>query len=532
MTTEELGTLGELKLGELCTQGSLFSNPAKRDVHGFDNLVQVGMEQQAPAHDLVAAPIRAFVQAKATQKRSGSIGIRLTNWQHMIADPEPWFVFVCEVSADRDVAAVFLVHVNEHWMEKALRRLRKYSGKGKSLGSKEMTITYGQGDRLPRIHGEELRARVIEAIGSNAEAYRDKKKTFYATCGYSAESHRVALRFPEKPRSQHYREWADVALGLRSDLDVEHVKITDQRFGDAIVKVDGPASILTLQVRPIQTAQLQLFNAKLGNHSIRADIFSTTVVPHIPDEMSSARFKMGPFSLVIDTGKCDDHGDGTCSVKTRVSWDYDERFSLAQMGEAARAMMLMSSPGTRVSLQLSAAEDASMEFWLGVPPSLKQGFARYLLTVQAAATVGKYVGLEGIELASGELDHLPWPTVLASSIVEHGPDVELRLPAVPKDKSKKAVLVVSCAFPIADWVIFSSGALPLKGKSKDKFVFTTEHAQNLGVWKVRSADANNFPIVKKQAEFVERLEQDRTLEVFSVDPRTDDGMKALMSGGA
>jgi hypothetical protein len=532
MTTEELGNLGELRFGELCSQGSMVSNPAKRDVHGFDNLVQVNVEQNAPAHDLAPAPIRAFVQAKATQKRSGSIGIRLTNWQHMVADPEPWFVFVCEVNAEREVTDVFLVHVNEHWMEKALRRLRKWSAKGTELGSKEMAITYGQGDRLPRIHGEELRRRVLGAIGGDARAYRDKKEHFYATCGYSAEAHPVTVSFPQKPRSERLLEWTEVALGLRSDLEAKHVKVTDQRFDDAILELDAPASLVTLRAHPTQTAQLQLFNAKRGNHSTRVDIFSTSVIPHIPAESSKARLKGGPFSLMIDTGKCDVHGDSTWSTEAKLSWDHDERFTLARIGDAARTMMLMTSPETRVSLLLSAAKDTSIEFWLSDPPRLHASFARYLLTVQAAAAVARYVGLDATELASGELDHLQSPALLAGGIVENASDIEVNAPARPVDKSKRPILVVSSAYPIADWVIFTSGALPLKRKAKDRFVFTTEHAQNLGVWKVRTAEAKDFPIVEKQAESVERLEKDPKLAVFWVDPRTDAGMRRLMSGPA
>ncbi len=532
ITSEELGNLGELKLGELCSQGSMVSNPARRDVHGFDNLVQLEIVQSAPAHDLVPAPIRAFIQAKATQRNPGNIGIRLTNWQNMIADAEPWFVFVCAVSTEREVADVYLVHINEHWMEKALRRLRKYSAKKKQLGSNEMAITYGQSDRLSRIHGAELRERVLDAIGGDAQAYRDRKRQFYATCGYSAEAHSVTVCFPQKPVNEHYLDWTEVALGFRSDLDVEHIKITDQRFDEAIATLDAPASILTMKVNPVQTAQLQLFNAKLGNHSTRVDIFSTSVVPHIPAELSKARLKVGPFSFVIDTGMSDDHGDGTYSLKATANWNYDERFTLERIGDAARAMMLMCASETRVSLLLSLLAECPLDFWLSAPATLDKKLERYLRTVQAAAAVGKYVGLETLDVRSGELERIPWTALLARSIVEQAADTELWLPARPVTKSKRPMLVVSCAFPVGGWVIFACGALPLRTKSKKKFTFSTEHAENLGVWKVPIEEAKGFPIVQRQAESVNRLEKNPGLEVFSVDPRTDAGMAALMSGDA
>ena len=90
--------------------------------------------------------------------------------------------------------------------------------------------------------------------------------------------------------------------------------------------------------------------------------------------------------------------------------------------------------------------------------------------------------------------------------------------------------MVSCAFRVADRVIFICGALPMKKMGKKKSTFTTEHAENLGIWKVPSQEAKDFPIVAKQAELVERLEKNPELDVFSVNPQTDAGMKTVMSG--
>lgn len=529
MTSEELGTLGERYLEQLCAQASMVSNPAKRDVHGFDNLIQLRIEHDAAAYDLAPSPVRCFIQVKATQKRSGSIAIRLTNWQHMIADREPWFVFVCEVNSQREISDLFLVHISEYWMEKALRRLRNCSAKGKPLGRKEMAITYGLGDRMAPVHAE-LRSRVLNTIGADSDAYRSRKARFYRTCGYSEETHRLTVRFRKKSMSDHYVDWTDVALGLRSDLDAEHIKVTDQRFGEAVVTSEGPISLFKMQAKPIKNVQLQLFNSQLGNHSTSAAVFSTAAVPHIPEELSKARLKMGPFSFIIETAKSDDHGDGTCSITTAVRWDYDEIVTIEEIGSAARTMKLMCAVGTRISLELSEDGEGTVEFWLGKVPVLSNSFESYLATVQAAATVCRYVGLEDLKLPSGELDHLPWPVVLSSCILEGATDAELTVPALPYDESRRPVLVVSCAFPLSEWVVFTCGALPLKSRTEEKFTFTTQGAENLGVWKVAVEQVAKFPIVHKQAEFVKRLESNSELAVFSVDPRTDEGMKTLISG--
>lgn len=533
MTTGELGSLGETKLSELCSQASMVSNPAKRDVHGFDNLVQVEVDQDAPAHDLAPPPLRAFIQAKATQNKSGSIGIRLTNWRNMIADSEPWFVFACEVSAEREVADVYLVHISEHWMEKALRRLRRYSAKKKKLGKNEMVITFGKEVRLTRIHGSELRQRILEAIGDSSDAYRDKKRHFYTTCGYSAATHRAQVRFPQKTMPEHYVDWTDVALGLRSELDVEHVKVADQRFDDAIVTLDAPARAMTMRIGPLQTAHVQLFNPQLGSHAIQVEVFSTAAIPHIPAALSKARLKAGPFSLFIDTGAVDNEADDRCSLKTRMSWDYDEKCALSKIGEAARAMMLLSSPGTRVSLEFSSSRNSAVELELGTRPTVDQHFNRFLNTAWAVATVSKQVGLDGAELSSADIEHTPWSALLCASIVEGRIDTELSLPARPVEESKRPVLVVAGAFPVADWVIFLCGMLvPRATADEAKLTFTTGGGRCLGIWKVPRAEAKEFPIVQKQAEIVERLEEDAELHVFSVDPRTEETVRALGEEGS
>ena len=526
------GILGELKLGELCSQSSMVSNPAKRDVYGFDNLVQLNFDHNAVAHDLVPAPTRAYVQAKATQKKSGSIGVRLTNWQHMIADPEPWFVFVCEVSATREVTDVYLVHINEHWMEKALRRLRKYSARGKPLGDREMVVTYGQSDRLQRIHGEVLRQRIRDAIGDDAEAYRERKKRFYATCGYSADAHRVTVRFPKKPMNEHYLDWTNVSLGLMSDLNVEHIKVMDQRFGEAIVKLESQGGKLSIRVNPIQSAQLQLFNDKYGNLSTRVDFFSTFAIPQIPTELSKVRMRVGPFSLYVDTGKSVGEDNNTCSLNSRLSWDFDEQCALSKMGDGARAMRLLCRAGTRVSLTVSDCEPPSVDFCVSNPSTLSDGLKLHLFTVEAVAAVGRYVGLETMELASRVLESILMPAALAGGIVQGSPEFNIICPAAPVAKSKKPVLVVSCGFPLGDWVLFACGALPLRQKSKDGFKFTTERAQNFGVWKVSAERAKDFPILERQAEAIERLEKNAALHVFSIDPRTDNALRRLTLGAA
>lgn len=528
VNTADLGKLGESTLDAFCSQASMVSNPAKLDVLGFDNLVQIEFEEELPAHDLGAPPMRAFIQVKATQSRARRIPIRLTNWKKMIRDRDPWFVLICEVSAQRDVADVYVVHINETWIEKALRKLRNHSPK-KKLGKTTLLLTYCDDDRLPKIHGSALRQRLLDGIGSDIEAYREKKERFHKTCGYDGETQTMQVTFPDKEVGQHHADWIDVALGLRSDLDIKHLRVTDNRFGESVVTLDAPGSVLTMKVRPTQTAHLRLYNANAGNIGVQAEIFSTAVIPHIPAELSKARVKIGPLSLLIDTGKRESPaGNNVREISCSASWDFNEHCALSRMGEAARAMVLLTTLGTQVSLELSNPDGTSLDLQVHNLPPPNPAFERFLKTVWAVSIVAKRAGLDTLELAPPVFERIPLIALLAASILEGTSDTLLTFPPQIVDSSKKPVLVMACAFAVPKWAFFVCGMLPGRSMGDPMTMnFTTEGGRCLGIWKTPIQQAKKFPIKDRHAEWVARLQEDPSLQVFWIKPGDNSEYKTL-----
>jgi hypothetical protein len=294
------------------------------------------------------------------------------------------------------VEDVYMVHINKHWIEKALRRLRKHPPR-KKLGKLEMQVTYGVADRLPRVEGRELRSRFLNAIGADVKAYRHQKTDQYLNLGYHPGSRAVQVTFPSQEERQHHANWAEVALGVRSNLNITRLKVLDRRFGEEVVVDDAPATVMMIRARPSQLGRLRFFNPNRGHHSTSVEIFSTSSVPFIPAEMSQVRFTVGPLSLFVYTQARSATDEGNeVSLRATISWNYDHVCLLTKLGDAARAMRLMYAPATVMQIEAADPEFRPVATRLGNFPAIEDERDRYLRTVWAVSSLAKQVDLDGL----------------------------------------------------------------------------------------------------------------------------------------
>src|SRR5690606_1106088 len=110
MTEDEIGELGEILIKKLAVQGRMVANPARRDLRGWDCLLEMP-ETFSPPYDKAATGTRAFIQVKATQGKENRAKIKLVNWIRMVSDSSPWFVLGVRIDAvRREWSDAYLVH--------------------------------------------------------------------------------------------------------------------------------------------------------------------------------------------------------------------------------------------------------------------------------------------------------------------------------------------------------------------------------------------------------------------------------------
>lgn len=303
LTTEEIGTQVELKFLGLCAEGAIVANPVMRDVLGFDSMLQVRFDSSLIAHDLADPPLRALVQAKGTlRNKHRGIGITLSNWQRMISDPDPWFVFIGEIDG-RACEHGYLVHVNEQWISKALRRLRSVTLEGdEQLNHLKMEVTYGEADAVSPLNGESLRTLLlkhVKAFGGTPSDYRKHKEAFYKNHGYEHGGWRGHVVLPSKDLATHYEDLSLQALGLREELPIESITVEDVRFGMPIQRFHSVGGGGTFVLRP--NGQACKARVHVDGKTLTADatLYSTAINPSIPRDLTKIRVKLGPGNLCI-----------------------------------------------------------------------------------------------------------------------------------------------------------------------------------------------------------------------------------------
>lgn len=359
MDNDELGELGEVELRRLAAQGDLVLNPADRDRTGFDGLLELRAFADAPAPDLVPAAFHAFVQVKATQRSESTVGIKLSNWQRMVSNSSPWFVFVVRLDDDGVVAEAFLVHVDEELVERALRSLREAD---RELHKIKLHVSFEAQHRLGKLHGSVLRQRLLETIGNDVFAYQKRKHAHYKTCGYGADAWRATFEFDGTDQEELIKRWEEIALGHRQTVEFKKVTVEDVRFGRAVVRSDIPsgAGKLTLTPTPHRGTMYVESADRFKWVSLPVEIYSALDMPMVPADRAKVRIKAGPLSFTLPM-KADWGDNDEETVPAGFAMDDTTPCHVGALASAARALRLLANDGATVFISFASEPGQRMK---------------------------------------------------------------------------------------------------------------------------------------------------------------------------
>ncbi|MGB8931729.1 MAG: hypothetical protein WCC48_10830 [Anaeromyxobacteraceae bacterium] len=296
------GDLGEVELARLAAAAGLNAVRAAPDRTGWDFCLEPLSTPRGPALDLAPAAFRWMVQVKAVQGNKTPIPITLENWQRMVKESLPWFVFVVELDGRR-VRACYLVHVGEALIFNALKRLRRASGPKPNLNKKTMSLPWDGGDRLEPLDGESLRNRLHKATGLDPDAYTRWKQHVVRTVGYGPERDRVRL---EVERSS-LQELAEFVVGARDSLHAKSLHLEENiRFGMPLkVTRIGPGVFKGPPAPSMATCTVTLTDQSGGLlSSLSFDArHAAAALPGLPEEHDLLTLSRPHLRLTIRTGR-------------------------------------------------------------------------------------------------------------------------------------------------------------------------------------------------------------------------------------
>jgi hypothetical protein len=308
MTPEErTGRIGQKCAETWASQAGITANPPLHDDQGWDVLLQLPPPTLKGTPDRAPPGTSCWVQIKTTLGTERRESIKLSNWRRMCAEPMPWFVLAIHLSVNDEPDEAFLIHVDEAWVEKGLRRLREAGADGREdLHKRTMDVTWGDGNRLGELHGRELLSLLRRHIGPDQFAYMQRKNTWVERLGYDSDddrARRITVSFQASDADSLYEHLADLAVGLRSSYpEAWDAKVSDRRFGieAALTEFDRRAGEMQYRVPSLGSSTLEAWAADDLVASFVCETYRAgALFPFIPDQFDKTRLVSPHMSCVV-----------------------------------------------------------------------------------------------------------------------------------------------------------------------------------------------------------------------------------------
>ena len=290
---ESLGKLGESVLASWAHSVGYVLNGSLDDRAGWDGIIESPPEAAGDVEPDFghrdAFPLRARLQVKATDKPTGRVSkVALTTWIRLVEAPEPAFFLVLEMNGQDYPQAAYLAHVSEDEMRAVLEQQRQSEVAGVAgLHKVNRSLPYARARRVEPLSGRGLLVALDAEIETVSSDYVTWKRTVVRTAGFE-DGHGVA-KLTAPPGAHPAVQFAEMEVGLRSEIPFVHADVFGQRFGlrdeVPLLSVHGGA-IVGPPPTAADTAEVVLSVPSLGREaSARADLLvSPSASVRLPDD--------------------------------------------------------------------------------------------------------------------------------------------------------------------------------------------------------------------------------------------------------
>jgi hypothetical protein len=428
--TRKIGKLGEKALDSWATQADITINKADEDDQGWDFILEFPLPTsrtsgRATSLDLRPFPLKCFIQVKSSDDRPSTWSPKLDNWERLVKNPLPAFFLGCEFDGQEECQRAYLVHIDEAYIRKVLKRLREASAEGvDDVHKSEMVFRYDESHRLPSLDGFGLAQAIRSHITPNLETYTAAKMEFVRTAGYETDGFRVTLtvQLPDIYSHDPVEFIVDAALGIIPEIGPSRIEISDQRFG---IEVPGLNEVIedgTLEFGDLKPAAKAVICFSLPTQVRDLRIAADVYLPQglgfeLDEEHLKTRF-CAPFIELVAR-----RHEKTSRLSYSLPTD-KVRYSLKNLRQVAELIQLFEE-GIQTNSSLTYEILLGSRQWIQGRIDLGAEsitFSKDVLdcakTVTNAWTIAKYVDIQDtIEVSTTELlNQIPWIEFLAATI--------------------------------------------------------------------------------------------------------------------
>lgn len=352
-----LGDLGESTFQMWCANEGIVANSSVIDACGWDFLLELPFPPGKTRRDIHAADINCKVQVKATDGKSKKWSIGLANLKNLATSPFPVFFAFLEFDHQATPRRAFLVHLDQGWITKILKRVHEEVAVNGSRVTNKKTIGIGYETvhELKLAKGKFLRAAIENHVGE-MHAYVERKKKHLERTGFEGGSGRLRFRTLDE---KNLVDLIDVSIGAKESVEVSDFVGHDVRFGMQSKEPEFEFKTGVLSMPDIQATGLGIFSVHDDSLpaplKFRCKYFTSPFMTRLPQKMWKLRIEGKNFDIVLTPAT------GATFATVHLS---DARLSVRDLRDHLQLMKLLFSSNRGVRVEFAPEAHTKIELTL------------------------------------------------------------------------------------------------------------------------------------------------------------------------
>lgn len=295
---QRIGKMAEEQVKTWAAEQGIVATRPDEDRMGWDLLLELpAISGQAGA--------KCLVQVKASDNPRGRCGVRLDTWIRLVRTPMPCFFLVLDYGGKGVPKHLYVVHVWEEWIGRALKRLRAEELRGTtSLRQMELVLRWGTAEEVAELSGAGLLSALQRAAGSDPYDYISNKRSLLGTVGYDAKHTSGTFCITGTTSADINRRLADHAIGITPFLEASSLTMNEERFGISVPQDFGPVRYpMKMQIRPAAvevSVRFQNGDASRVVHESAKLLAAVAAFPFLPPAYHKMRITAEFVTITLD----------------------------------------------------------------------------------------------------------------------------------------------------------------------------------------------------------------------------------------
>jgi len=401
---DKIGDSAQDQVGTWASNTGITVNTATRDRYAWDLKFEFPRDNDniTIPFDKRSAEISCLVQVKGIikigQKRKQ---IKLSNMERFAKSTLPCFFVIVEYGEGTisPPTNAFIIHVDEKWMSKILKRLRKESAKpnSKPLHDMKMDISWTEDNQIPDPKPLGLADAIKSTVGDPGE-YTAKKMKLLEELGYEDAPLQVNLSFHASMDMI-----ASHAVGLIDELPAQIHSVSDVRFGIPTPHSDEKTGECTVKMvyESNFPSRVTIYSPDWINR-VSFDCITKLVPPGlVADEFQKALLSHPFLSVLIEQSSRGERY--TFDLKTG---DLSEPVSLKELAKLAKLILIIDQYDSReieVEIDFPDFPESKIRTEFGQEVHLPPPSKAYAAMIEQAWSIAKAFNVENIQVVPNEL---------------------------------------------------------------------------------------------------------------------------------